>query len=92
MDIASLLGLVLAVAGILVEGDLLGHTTHGLQLLPGYLKEVESGSMRVQGEPQVIHETPAALTWNGLRGLDSRPSLRLLPPDADAPPGLSSGA
>ena len=56
-----------AVAGILVEGDLLGHTTHGLQLLPGYLKEVESGSMRVQGEPEVIHEAPAALTWNGLR-------------------------
>lgn len=56
-----------AVAGILVEGDLLGHTTHGLQLLPGYLKEVESGSMRVQGEPEVIHETPAALTWNGRR-------------------------
>lgn len=56
-----------AVAGILVEGDLLGHTTHGLQLLPGYLKEVESGSMRVQGDPEVIRETPAALTWNGRR-------------------------
>ena len=56
-----------AVAGILVEGDLLGHTTHGLQLLPGYLKEVESGSMRVEGEPEVVHETPAALTWNGRR-------------------------
>ena len=56
-----------AVAGILVEGDLLGHTTHGLQLLPGYLREVESGSMRVQGEPEVINETPAALTWNGRR-------------------------
>jgi L-lactate dehydrogenase len=56
-----------AVAGILVEGDLLGHTTHGLQLLPGYLKEVESGSMCVEGEPEVVHETPAALTWNGRR-------------------------
>ena len=56
-----------AVAGILVEGDLLGHTTHGLQLLPGYLKEVESGSMCVDGEPEVVHETPAALTWDGRR-------------------------
>jgi LDH2 family malate/lactate/ureidoglycolate dehydrogenase len=56
-----------AVAGVLVEGDLLGHTTHGLQLLPGYLKEVESGSMCVDGEPEVVHETPAALTWNGRR-------------------------
>jgi L-lactate dehydrogenase len=56
-----------AVADILGEGDLLGHTTHGLQLLPGYLREVESGSMRVQGEPEVIHEAAAALTWHGRR-------------------------
>jgi len=56
-----------AVAAILVEGDLLGHTTHGLQLLAPYLKEIEAGSMRVQGEPEVIRETPAALTWNGRR-------------------------
>lgn len=56
-----------AVADILVDGDLLGHTTHGLQLLPSYLREVESGSMRVQGEPEVIHEAPAALTWHGRR-------------------------
>ena len=56
-----------AVAEILVEGDLLGHTTHGLQLLPSYLREIGSGSMRVQGEPEVIHEAPAALTWHGRR-------------------------
>src|SRR5690348_6700284 len=55
------------VADILVDGDLLGHTTHGLQLLPSYLREIETGSMRVQGEPEVIHETAAALTWNGRR-------------------------
>lgn len=56
-----------AVADILIDGDLLGHTTHGLQLLPGYLREVESGSMAVDGQPHVIHETPAALTWHGRR-------------------------
>ena len=56
-----------AVADILVDGDLLGHTTHGLQLLPSYLREIESGSMRVEGEPEVIHEAPAALTWHGRR-------------------------
>ncbi|GAB3766719.1 Ldh family oxidoreductase [Ramlibacter monticola] len=55
------------VAEILVDGDLLGHTTHGLQLLPSYLREVESGSMRVDGGPQVIGESPATLTWNGRR-------------------------
>lgn len=56
-----------AVADILVDGDLLGHTTHGLQLLPSYLREIESGSMCVDGGPEVIHEAPAALTWHGRR-------------------------
>lgn len=56
-----------AVAAILVEGDLMGHTTHGLQLLAPYLREIESGSMRVEGEPQVVAEAPAALTWDGRR-------------------------
>jgi LDH2 family malate/lactate/ureidoglycolate dehydrogenase len=56
-----------AVAGILLEGDLLGHTTHGLHLLPSYLREVESGSMRVDGAPEVISESPGTLTWNGRR-------------------------
>jgi L-lactate dehydrogenase len=55
------------VADILIEGDLLGHTTHGLQLLPSYLREVESGSMRVEGGPEVISESPATLTWHGRR-------------------------
>lgn len=56
-----------AVSEILVDGDLLGHTTHGLQLLPSYLREVESGSMNVEGQPHVIHETAATLTWHGRR-------------------------
>jgi L-lactate dehydrogenase len=56
-----------AVADILIDGDLLGHTTHGLQLLPSYLREVQSGSMNVEGQPHVIHEAAAALTWDGRR-------------------------
>ena len=56
-----------AVADILVDGDLMGHTTHGLQLLPAYLREIESKSMRVDGEPEVVAESPATLTWDGRR-------------------------
>lgn len=56
-----------AVADILVDGDLMGHTTHGLQLLPSYLREVEARSMQVEGEPQVISESAATLTWDGRR-------------------------
>ena len=56
-----------AVAGILVEGDLMGHTTHGLQLLGPYLRELEAGTMNVEGGPEVIADAPAALTWDGRR-------------------------
>jgi L-lactate dehydrogenase len=56
-----------AVAEILVEGDLLGHTTHGLALLPQYLDEVERGSMTRSGDPVVVSDRPAALTWDGRR-------------------------
>lgn len=55
------------VAEILVEADLLGHTTHGLQLLPLYLKELEDGKMAISGQPIVIADFPAAVTWDGRR-------------------------
>lgn len=55
------------VAEILVEGDLLGHQTHGLQLLPGYLGELEKDSMTKTGEPRVVADFPAAITWDGQR-------------------------
>ena len=42
------------VAEGLLESDLLGHTTHGLALAPRYLKEIASGSMATQGEPEII--------------------------------------
>lgn len=56
-----------AVADILVEADLLGHTTHGLQLLPMYLAELEKGQMTPSGQPVVVADFPAALTWDGRR-------------------------
>ena len=55
------------VAEVLVEGDLMGHTTHGLALLAPYLGEIESGSMRRDGEPLVVSDFPAAITWDGQR-------------------------
>jgi L-lactate dehydrogenase len=56
-----------AVASILVEGDLMGHDTHGLALLGAYLAELESGSMTRDGDPEVIADAPAAVTWDGRR-------------------------
>ena len=56
-----------AVAEILVEGDLMGHDTHGLALLGPYLGELESGSMVKAGQPEVINSRPAAAAWDGRR-------------------------
>lgn len=53
------------VAEILVEADLMGHTTHGLQLLAPYLRELESDAMTKTGHPIVVHDRGSALTWDG---------------------------
>ena len=77
-DLETWAGLLLAAAGLdsslarvvakaLVEGDLLGHDTHGLALLPGYLKEIEQGSMARAGSHRVLNQKPAAQLWDGMR-------------------------
>lgn len=53
------------VADILVEGDLMGHTTHGLQLLGPYLKGLEDGRITRAGEPTVLADRGATLAWDG---------------------------
>jgi LDH2 family malate/lactate/ureidoglycolate dehydrogenase len=53
------------VAAVLVEGDCLGKSTHGLTLLPLYLREIEAGGMAVSGEPKVVNDLGACLTWDG---------------------------
>lgn len=55
------------VADVLVEGDLLGHDTHGLDQLAAYLVQIESGLLATSGEPEVIADLGACLTWDGHR-------------------------
>ena len=54
-------------ATVLLEGDLLGHTTHGLALAAPYLAALEAGSMTRDGEPVVIADRGGALCWDGRR-------------------------
>jgi LDH2 family malate/lactate/ureidoglycolate dehydrogenase len=56
-----------SVARTLLEGDLLGHDTHGLALLAPYLKEIEEGRMTLKGAPRVLSLKPAAMLWDGER-------------------------
>jgi L-lactate dehydrogenase len=67
------------VGDILLDADMLGHTTHGLALLAPYLTEIDRGTMAKSGEPRIINRRAAAETWDGarlpgpwltLRGLD----------------------
>jgi L-lactate dehydrogenase len=53
------------VADVLLEGDLLGHTTHGFALLPAYLKAIQERTMETVGEPSVIADHGSSLTWDG---------------------------
>lgn len=55
------------VADVLVAGDLMGHTTHGLAQLPGYLTELDTGAMTKSGAPSIVTARPAAQTWDGGR-------------------------
>ncbi|SNT16490.1 Ldh family oxidoreductase [Antarctobacter heliothermus] len=54
------------VAETLVEGDLLGHATHGTALLPRYLAEIASGDMARDGQPQITRTAGSvAEHWDG---------------------------
>lgn len=55
------------VATVLVDGDLMGHTTHGLAQLAPYLAEIDKGAMRRDGAPIVVASRPATQVWDGRR-------------------------
>src|SRR5438093_421575 len=55
------------VATVLLDGDLLGHTTHGLALLAPYLDELAHDRMARAGQPTVLLRRLAAQTWAGKR-------------------------
>jgi LDH2 family malate/lactate/ureidoglycolate dehydrogenase len=55
------------VAEVLVEGDLLGHDTHGLALLASYLREIDAGTMTTNGRHRLIEERAASALWDGHR-------------------------
>lgn len=53
------------IAHFLVEADLMGHTTHGLALLGPYLDELAAGNMAKSGDPELVRDTGACVTWDG---------------------------
>jgi len=55
------------VADVLIEADLMGHATHGLALAPQYLEALANGQMTAEGEPEVVSDRGACVTWRGRR-------------------------
>ena len=55
------------VAPLMVEADLMGHTTHGLQLVPPYLAALADGSMKGSGQPAVLADRGPVVSWDGRR-------------------------
>ena len=51
-------------AEVLLEADLTGHTTHGLALLSGLLKGVETGAILAAAEPEVLSDHGSTLFWD----------------------------
>lgn len=52
-------------AEVLVEGDMIGHDTHGVGLLPWYVAELAAGNMARAGRPRVVSDRGAAFVWDG---------------------------
>lgn len=55
------------VGEVLVEGDLLGHTTHGLALLPAYLNAIQDGTMATGDDFAIVNDSGANVAWDGMR-------------------------
>lgn len=56
-----------AVASGLLQADLYGHRTHGLQLLGDYVEAIEEGGMTRDGAPEVVSSHGAVETWDARR-------------------------
>ena len=52
-------------AKVLVEADLMGHTTHGLAMLAGSLGGLEGGRLTLKGDPSVLTDSGSVLLWDG---------------------------
>jgi LDH2 family malate/lactate/ureidoglycolate dehydrogenase len=50
---------------ILLEGELLGHRTHGLHLTMPYIENILKGSMETQGLYEILNKTSASQLWDG---------------------------
>src|SRR4051794_29744958 len=49
----------------LVDANLAGHDSHGVQHIPGYVQQIEKGVTKPNAQPVVQRETPVAALVDG---------------------------
>ncbi|WP_128253700.1 Ldh family oxidoreductase [Falsirhodobacter deserti] len=54
-----------ATAAVLVEGDMIGHDTHGVSLISWYMDALADGSMNGRGAYEVVSDRGASFVWDG---------------------------
>lgn len=53
------------VADVITDGDLKGFSTHGLGRFPQYIKSIEAGTIKVDGDYEIEKETSSSAMING---------------------------
>ena len=54
-----------ATSEILVEADMMGHSTHGVRLLPNYISDIKNSIMRIKGNYEIISEKKSNMIIDG---------------------------
>jgi LDH2 family malate/lactate/ureidoglycolate dehydrogenase len=49
----------------LIDANLAGHDSHGVQLIPWYVRDVREGRLQANARPDVLRETPVAALIDG---------------------------
>lgn len=60
------------VAGHLVRANLLGHDSHGVGMIPDYVNNISSGSLKPGMSAKLLKEDGAILVFDGQRGFGQR--------------------
>lgn len=53
------------VASVITDGDLKGFSTHGIGRFPQYIKSIEAGTIKIDGDYEIEKETPSSAMING---------------------------
>jgi len=53
------------VVDILIESNLAGHDSHGVQLIPNYMRQAKAGNVKADARPTIVEETPTTALVSG---------------------------